>query len=68
VALALALDAAEPGDHVLALGYGGGEAIAQDIEVTATVPATATAAQVPGEAISVSTYYRWTRGRQVEPH
>ena len=57
-----------PGDHVLALAYGAGEAIAQDIEVTAEVPATATAAQVPGEAISVSTYYRWTRGRQAEPH
>ena len=68
VALALGLDAAAPGEHVLALAYGGGEAIAQDIEVTAQVPATATAAQVPGEAISVSTYYRWTRGRQAEPH
>lgn len=68
VALALGLDTATPGDHVLALGYGGGEAIAQDIEVTAEVPATATAEQIPGEAISVSTYYRWTRGRQAEPH
>lgn len=68
VALAMGLDAAAPGDHVLALGYGGGEAIAQDIEITGEVPATATAAQVPGEAISVSTYYRWTRGRQAEPH
>ena len=68
VALAMGLDAAAPGEHVLALAYGGGEAIAQDIEVTAEVPATATAAQVPGEAISVSTYYRWTRGRQAEPH
>ena len=68
VALALGLDAATPGDHVLALGYGAGEAIAQDIEVTAEVPATATTEQIPGEAISVSTYYRWTRGRQAEPH
>ena len=68
VALAMGLDTAGPGDHVLALGYGAGEAIAQDIEVTAAVPATATAGQVPGEAISVSTYYRWTRGRQAEPH
>ncbi len=68
VALAIGLDAAAPGAHVLALADGGGEAIAQDIEVTAPVPATATAAQVPGEAISVSTYYRWTRGRQAEPH
>ena len=68
VALAMELDTAGPGDHVLALGYGAGEAIAQDIEVTGAVPATATAGQVPGEAISVSTYYRWTRGRQAEPH
>ena len=68
VALAMGLDAAAPGDHLLALAYGGGEAIAQDIEVTAPVPATGTAAQIPGEAISVSTYYRWTRGRQAEPH
>ena len=68
VALALGLDTAAPGDHVLALGYGGGEAIAQDIEITSEVPATATAEQIPGEAISVSTYYRWTRGRQAEPH
>ena len=22
----------------------------------------------PGEAIDLSTYYRWTRGRQAEPH
>jgi 3-hydroxy-3-methylglutaryl CoA synthase len=68
IALALGLDTAAPGDHVLALGYGGGEAIAQDIEITSEVPATATAEQIPGEAISVSTYYRWTRGRQAEPH
>ena len=49
LALALGLDAAGPGDHLLALGYGGGEAIAQD-------------------EIDLSTYYRWTRGRQAEPH
>ena len=35
VALALGLDRAQPGEHLIALGYGGGEAIAQDIEVTA---------------------------------
>ncbi|MGE0251069.1 MAG: hypothetical protein AB7R33_17130 [Thermoleophilia bacterium] len=68
VALALGLDQAVPGQHLVALGYGGGEAIAQEIEVTAPVPATGTAATIPGEAISVSTYYRWTRGRQAEPH
>jgi hydroxymethylglutaryl-CoA synthase len=68
VALALGLDRAEPGQHLLALGYGGGEAIAQDIEVTGAVPAAATADQLAGEAIDLSTYYRWTRGRQAEPH
>jgi hydroxymethylglutaryl-CoA synthase len=69
VALALGLDRAEPGQHLLALGYGGGEAIAQDIEVTGPVPATGTAEALgAGEAIDLSTYYRWTRGRQAEPH
>lgn len=68
VALAMGLDAAASGDRLIALGYGGGEAIAQEIEVTAAVPSTATAEAIPGEAISVSTYYRWTRGRQAEPH
>jgi len=68
IALALGLDGAEPGDHLVALGYGGGEAIAQAIEITAPVPAVGTAAQIPGEAIDLSTYYRWTRGRQAEPH
>ena len=28
----------------------------------------ATADQIAGEAIDLSTYYRWTRGRQAEPH
>ena len=68
IALALGLDAAAPGDHLVALGYGGGEAIAQEIEVTGPVPTAGTAAQIPGEAIDLSTYYRWTRGRQAEPH
>lgn len=68
VALALGLDRAAPGEHLLALGYGAGEAIAQDIEVTGDPPATATAEQLAGEAIDLSTYYRWTRGRQAEPH
>ena len=67
IALALGLDGAAPGDHLVALGYGGGEAIAQEIEVTGPVPAAGTAAQIPGEAIDLSTYYRWTRGRQAEP-
>lgn len=68
VALAMGLDAASPGDHVLALGYGGGEAIAQEVEVTGTPAPSGAADQVPGEAIDLSTYYRWTRGRQAEPH
>jgi hydroxymethylglutaryl-CoA synthase len=68
LALALGLDRASPGDHLLALGYGAGEAIAQDVEVTAEPPAIGAAAQIAGEAIDLSTYYRWTRGRQAEPH
>jgi 3-hydroxy-3-methylglutaryl CoA synthase len=68
LALALGLDRAGAGDHLLALGYGAGEAIAQDVEVTADPPAIGAAAQLEGEAIDLSTYYRWTRGRQAEPH
>ena len=68
VALALGLDRAEAGQHLLALGYGGGEAIAQDVEVLAAPPPSGAAEQIPGEAIDLSTYYRWTRGRQAEPH
>lgn len=68
VALALGLDRAAPGDHLVALGYGGGEAIAQEIAVTEAGASAGTAEQIPGEAIDVSTYYRWTRGRQAEPH
>ena len=68
LALALGLDGAGAGDHLLALGYGAGEAIAQDVEVTAAPPAIDAAAQLAGEAIDLSTYYRWTRGRQAEPH
>jgi hydroxymethylglutaryl-CoA synthase len=68
LALALGLDGASPGDHLLALAYGAGEAIAQDVEVTADPPAIGAAAQIAGEAIDLSTYYRWTRGRQAEPH
>jgi len=68
LALALGLDRASPGDHLLALGYGAGEAIAQDIEVVSDPPAIGAASQIAGEAIDLSTYYRWTRGRQAEPH
>jgi hydroxymethylglutaryl-CoA synthase len=68
VALAMGLDRAEPGQHLLALGYGGGEAIAQEVEVTGAAASSGAAEQVAGEAIDLSTYYRWTRGRQAEPH
>lgn len=68
VALALGLDRAQPGEHLVALGYGGGEAIAQEIEVTGSPASSGAAGQIPGEAIDLSTYYRWTRGRQAEPH
>jgi hydroxymethylglutaryl-CoA synthase len=68
IALALGLDGAAAGDHLLALAYGAGEAIAQDVEVTGPPPAIGAADQIAGEAIDLSTYYRWTRGRQAEPH
>lgn len=68
MALALGLDAAEQGQHLLAFGYGGGEGIAQAIEVTDAPPAIGAAAMLDGEEIGLGTYYRWTRGRQAEPH
>jgi hydroxymethylglutaryl-CoA synthase len=68
VALAMGLDRAEAGQHLVALGYGGGEAIAQEIEVVGAPSPSGAADQIAGEAIDLSTYYRWTRGRQAEPH
>jgi hydroxymethylglutaryl-CoA synthase len=68
LALALGLDAAEAGQAVCALGYGGGEGIAQALELTGAPPAVGAAARIAGEPITVGTYYRWTRGRQAEPH
>jgi hydroxymethylglutaryl-CoA synthase len=69
VALALGLDGAASGDNLIALGYGGGEAIAQEITLTAAPPAIDTAGRIAdAEAVDLSTYYRWTRGRQAEPH
>lgn len=68
LAMALGLDRATPGDHVLALGYGGGEAIARELEVTAPPPGDGAQVELPGEAISLSTYYRWTTGREATPH
>lgn len=67
LALAIALDGAAAGDRVLAFGYGGGEGIAQAITVTEPAPIGA-ADRIPGEEITLGTYYRWTRGRQAEPH
>lgn len=63
MALAMGLDRAQPGDHLVALGYGGGEAIAQELTVTAPTVSSGALEQIPGEAIDLSTYYRWTRGR-----
>jgi hydroxymethylglutaryl-CoA synthase len=68
VALALGLDTAKKGQAVAAFGYGAGEGIAQAIEIIATPPKAGVAAQLEGEAIGLGTYYRWTRGRQQEPH
>jgi hydroxymethylglutaryl-CoA synthase len=69
VALALGLDGVSAGDSVVALGYGAGEAIAQEITITDAPPAVDTAGRIAdAEAIDLSTYYRWTRGRQAEPH
>lgn len=68
VALALGLDTARKGQAVAAFGYGAGEGIAQAIEITTAPPKSGAAAQIPGEAIGLGTYYRWTRGRQQEPH
>ena len=67
-ALALALDGASAGQHVLAFGYGGGEGIARALEVTTAPEGSGAAGMIEGQEISLSTYYRWTRGRQVEPH
>lgn len=69
VSLALALDGAAKGKAVLAFGYGAGEGIAQEITLTATSPKCGIAAMIAaGEPIGLGTYYRWTRGRQQQPH
>jgi hydroxymethylglutaryl-CoA synthase len=68
LALALGLDRAAPGEEVLCFGYGGGEGIAQELAVTAEPPAIDAAGRIAGEEIALGTYYRWTRGRQPEPH
>lgn len=68
VALALGLDGARKGQKLLALGYGAGEGIAQALEVTGTTPTIGVADRLAGTEISMGTFYRWTRGRQAEPH
>lgn len=67
LALALALDAAGAGERLLVFGYGAGEGIALSLEVTGSTPIGA-ADRLAGEEITLGTYYRWTRGRHVEPH
>lgn len=68
LALALGLDGARKGQHLAAFGYGGGEGIAQSIEITKAPPKIGAAGRISGDAIGLGTYYRWTRGRQQEPH
>lgn len=68
LALCLALDAAAAGQAILAFGYGGGEGIAQAIEVVDAPPAIGASERIAGEDIALGTYYRWTAGRQAEPH
>jgi hydroxymethylglutaryl-CoA synthase len=68
LALALGLDTARKGQHLAVFGYGGGEGIAQSVEITKTPPRIGAAARIAGDAIGLGTYYRWTRGRQQEPH
>ncbi|MDH3225705.1 MAG: hypothetical protein OEM67_01255 [Thermoleophilia bacterium] len=69
IALALGLDSvARKGQKLLALSYGSGEGIAQALEVTNKPRAIGVADRLAGTEISMGTFYRWTRGRQVEPH
>jgi 3-hydroxy-3-methylglutaryl CoA synthase len=68
LALALGLDGARKGQHLAVFGYGGGEGIAQAIEITKAPPKIGAASRIAGDAIGLGTYYRWTRGRQQEPH
>ncbi len=69
LALCLGLDASRKGSNLLALAYGGGEAVAQDISVTSKPKGVDTRSKIDGgEPIAVGTYYRWTEGRQQLPH
>ena len=67
LALAIGLDA-RGRSAALAFGYGGGEGIAQAVEVTAGARQLGRRGRSAGEAIDLGAYYRWTRGRQAEPH
>ena len=68
LALALGLDGSRKGQHLAVFGYGGGEGIAQAVEITKAPPKIGAANRIAGDAITLGTYYRWTRGRQQEPH
>jgi hydroxymethylglutaryl-CoA synthase len=68
VALSLAFDTARKGQQILLFGYGAGEGIAQSVEISSATPKIGVAERIPGDEIGIGTYYRWTRGRQVEPH
>jgi 3-hydroxy-3-methylglutaryl CoA synthase len=69
ISLALGLDSvARKGQKLLALGYGAGEGIAQALEITNKPRAIGLADRLAGTEISMGTFYRWTRGRQAEPH
>ena len=69
LALCLGLDASRKGSTLLALAYGGGEAVAQEITVTKKPKSAGTREMIEaGEPIGVGTYYRWTEGRQQQPH
>ncbi len=69
LALCLGLDASRKGSSLLALAYGGGEAVAQEITVTAKPKGIGTRGMIDGgEPIALGTYYRWTEGRQQQPH
>ena len=69
LALCLGLDSSKKGSNLLALAYGGGEAVAQEIRVTAKPKGIGTREMIEGgEPIALGTYYRWTEGRQQQPH
>jgi len=69
LALCLGLDASRKGSSLLALAYGGGEAVAQEITVTAKPKGIGARGMIDGgEPIALGTYYRWTEGRQQQPH